>query len=261
MTDDRSKIPAVHDQAQDAPRVIAERPDWMVIAKPAGWHSVARKEHAADDAAKGPPEPTIEEWLRQTHPAQAALREAGLVHRLDLGTSGCIVAARTAAAYERLRVTLGTTAAHKTYLALAASGLPETGSFRLYFSSRHKGSRKVTVGSEGSAPECGRCRWRVMKRAVDGGHDLVEVDVVGRGRRHQVRAGLAHLGHPLRGDSLYGGDTAREAAPALHAWKVEIEGQRIQCEPDARFTAGPSAVPPAAITSPSATPRPCTPDG
>ncbi|MFO0963235.1 MAG: RNA pseudouridine synthase [Phycisphaerales bacterium] len=211
----------------DAPRILAERERWLVIAKPAGWHAVAQA---------GGGERSVEGWLRAARPEQGALHEAGLVHRLDFGTSGCLVAARDADSYDRLRESFSSAGgARKRYLALARTGLEEQGSFRLYFASRHKSSRKVTVRGDGSAPECGRCRWRVLARRVDGAHDLVEIELVGRGRRHQVRAGLAHLGHPLRGDALYGGSTAQEEHPALHAWSVEIDGERIECPPDGRF--------------------------
>jgi 23S rRNA pseudouridine1911/1915/1917 synthase len=228
------------DAADDAPRILAERAAWLVLAKPAGWHTVAQaaaKEEAPESAdAAEPASRSVEAWLRAARPEQAALHEAGLVHRLDFGTSGCLVAARTPQAHESLRASFSSAAgARKRYLALARTGLEQEGSFRLYFASRHKSSRKVTVRAQGTAPECGRCRWRVLARRVDGAHDLVEVELVGRGRRHQVRAGLAHLGHPLRGDALYGGDATREAHPALHAWSVELDGERIECPPDARF--------------------------
>jgi 23S rRNA pseudouridine1911/1915/1917 synthase len=222
------------------PSVIAERPGWLVISKPAGWHSVGQvRDGAAAGEAEAPSveAPTVEAWLRAARPDHADLPEGGIVHRLDLGTSGCLVAARTPDSYERLRAAVGSAGGtRKTYLALVSGGIAEQGSFRLYFSSRHKGSRKVTVRREGEAPECGRCRWTVLRRDASDGHDLVEVELVGRGRRHQIRAGLAWLGHPLAGDSLYGGSGDHEL-PALHAWRVEIDGERVECPPDARFGA------------------------
>jgi 23S rRNA-/tRNA-specific pseudouridylate synthase len=59
--------------------------------------------------------------------------------------------------------------------------------------------------------------------------DLVELDLLGPGRRHELRAGCAYLGHPLVGDVLYGGTAA--ARIQLHAWRVELDGELVEAPP------------------------------
>ena len=54
----------------------------------------------------------------------------------------------------------------------------------------------------------------------------MEIELIGPGRRHQIRAGFAHLGTPLVGDTLYGGPEAPRIM--LHAWSVTIEGRKIE---------------------------------
>lgn len=224
------------------PRVLHEAAGWIALAKPSGWHSVAggrrKKEEAAgqgevegavgrSDALDAPDASDVESWLRHQFPWAADLPEAGLVHRLDQGTSGCLLVARTNNELHRLRGLLRDEAeATKLYLALVQTGLDPEGEFRLFFTSRHKGSRKVTVLTSGDARHEGRASWRVRERRDDA--DLVELRLLGPGRRHQLRAGLAHLGHPIRGDALYGG-SGWEGGLALHAWRIAVDGQTVEC--------------------------------
>ena len=128
----------------------------------------------------------------------------------------------------------GTTREIRTdYLARVEGRLPErvmAGAFTLSFTSRHKGSAKVTVHTRGEPDTIGRCRWRVRSVAGEGAAatTLLEVELLGPGRRHQIRAGLAHEGNPLLGDTLYGGHEAPHG-PLLHAWRIEVEGAMIEC--------------------------------
>lgn len=219
---------------QQEPRELAALQDWFVLDKPAGWHSVAQE---------GSEGASMEAWLRSRHPECSALEESGLCHRLDRWTSGCLAVARTPEAHARLREAFSQAGGgvRKVYLALAAKGLASEGRFRLHFESRYKRSAKVTVTESGDAWSAGRCLWKVLRRGP-GPHDLVQVELVGPGRRHQIRAGLAHLGHPLAGDTLYGGSAAAESeGPALHAWKLEIDGHAVQAAPPTRFGSAPAA--------------------
>lgn len=207
-------------------RVLREESSWLVVAKPAGIHSVSQR---------GSDAPSVEAWLRAARPELAGLDEAGLVHRLDFDTSGCLLVARDADARGRLRDAFSGRGGEvrKTYLARVEGRFPErvlAGAFTLSFTSRHKGSAKVTVHPRGEPDSIGRCRWRVRSIAGEGvdATTLLEVELLGPGRRHQIRAGLAFEGHPLVGDTLYGahGGAGR---PLLHAWRLEIDGHLVEC--------------------------------
>lgn len=226
--------------ASAQPVILHETDTWLVVSKPGGWHSVRAgpQSHDREDQAGAPAgtEPILEEWLARQRPESRALPESGLVHRLDLLTSGCVLAARTADALTRLRsmVQGRRPGMAKVYLALARGRIGD-GSFDLYFRSRHRRSQKISVSPRGGESERGRCRWRAVRSQHD--HTLLEVEIIGPGRRHQIRAGLAHLGHPLRGDLLYGGD-AWDGGFGLHAWRLALEGAVIEAPIPGPWAAG-----------------------
>ena len=210
------------------PTVVRETSDWIVLNKPAGWHSVAGKGTGGgdDDELKGPL-PDVETWLKRKFDWARTVPEGGLVHRLDLPTSGCLLVAKSEAVQLQLRKTFQTGKnVRKLYLSLVPGGLPQRGEFVLYFTSRHKRSKKITVAKTGKAAHEGRCRWRVIEHRGDA--DLIEIELLGPGRRHQIRAGLAHLGHPVLGDTLYRGEPFAGGL-ALHAWKLVVDGVTVEC--------------------------------
>jgi 23S rRNA pseudouridine1911/1915/1917 synthase len=153
--------------------------------------------------------------------------EAGLVHRLDTGTSGLIVAARNAEVRDRLKKDLALRRWEKRYLALVRGAF--VGEHRITVPLAHDpGDRKkmFIVAAQGPPPR-GRVyrteTWVHPRRHWPEG-TLVEVDLI-TGVTHQIRVHLAGRGHPIRGDRLYG--PADDAAlPAgrhfLHAFHIAL---------------------------------------
>ncbi|HZU84404.1 MAG TPA: RluA family pseudouridine synthase [Polyangiaceae bacterium] len=155
-------------------------------------------------------------------------REPGIIHRLDTETSGAVVVARTAAAFEVLKSALKEGRLDKRYLLVCASeGLPDEGTIEFPLASHPKDQRRVyacvhprDVARYEPRPAC--TRYRVVERA--GMWALVEARV-GKALRHQIRAHFAAIGHPLAGDELYGGPVIRALGRhALHAARVTYAG-------------------------------------
>ena len=149
----------------------------------------------------------------------------GIVHRLDKDTSGVIVAAKHAAALDKLAAQFKRREVHKVYLAIVR-GVPAADAGRIDWAiGRHPvARRKMSIRSrQGRAAVT---LWRVRRRMV--GASLLEVDLQ-TGRTHQIRVHCAAMGHPLLGDAVYGrpgrGWQGADAAPErqmLHAWRLSF---------------------------------------
>lgn len=152
------------------------------------------------------------------------------VHRLDKGTSGLLVIAKHPHAQEKLKNQLHTGDFRRLYLAVC-EGCPAPGEGIIDAPiAPVEGSlmaREVRPGGQSA-----RTRYRVL--SVHGPRSLVELEL-DTGRTHQIRVHMAHIGHPLTGDFLYGtGNSALIPRPALHSWRLElthpITGARLSLE-------------------------------
>jgi 23S rRNA pseudouridine1911/1915/1917 synthase len=129
-------------------------------------------------------------------------REGGLVHRLDRGTSGVLIAARSAAAWSGLRAALSRADGEKTYLAEVVGAPADTGASDAPIGRVGRRGARVRTDGGGRNPLSAHTSWEVIARRD--ATTLMRVRL-SKGRAHQVRAHLAAAGHPIVGDDLYGG--------------------------------------------------------
>jgi 23S rRNA pseudouridine1911/1915/1917 synthase len=155
----------------------------------------------------------------------------GIVHRLDKETSGCLVVAKNERALAKLQASFKAREVKKLYLALVHGQPKDEGRIETLYGRHPVNRKKFTSKVKEGKPAL------TLYRAVErfDGAALLEVDLQ-TGRTHQIRVHLAETGHPLLGDSLYGGTRKRtppvKAAEealgrqALHAWKLSFPHPR-----------------------------------
>jgi len=139
----------------------------------------------------------------------------GLVHRLDKGTSGVLVIAKTDAAHRALSRQFRVHSVHRVYLALVAGRVRRGGRIDQPLGRDTRDGRRVSARS--ARPRRAVTEFRVAERL---GVDATLVEVRPRtGRMHQIRVHLASIGHAVLGDASYGATPADPALgrPMLHA--------------------------------------------
>lgn len=169
--------------------ILYEDSDVVAVAKPAGLIT------HADGRTK---EETAEDWFKEKYPEAAG----GYVHRLDRDTSGALVFAKNAVAYEFLRKAFHDHEVKKTYLAFVYGVLKEKKGVIDFDIGR---SRKDFRLRSAQPKAKGRLREALTRYEVIGeaeGYALLKMSPE-TGRTHQIRVHLKAIHHPIVGDKLY----------------------------------------------------------
>jgi 23S rRNA pseudouridine1911/1915/1917 synthase len=175
----------------------------LIVNKPAGLLSVPSGPGAdhEETALRH-----VQDYVSRLNPKRPYV---GLVHRIDRDTSGALVFAKSPESRQALIGLFSRHAIDRHYAALVqGSPAADAGLVDAPIRDAYEGGRRgVAKGDEPAQPA--RTRWRVVERLA--GAALLDV-VLETGRQHQVRIHLAHIGHPVLGDSRYGREPGKKAA-------------------------------------------------
>jgi 23S rRNA pseudouridine955/2504/2580 synthase len=192
-------------------RVLYEDKRLLVIDKPTG---VAV--HGGSGISHG-----VIELVRHARPE---LKDLSLVHRIDRGTSGCLVMAKRRSALRELHARFREGQVEKNYLALVVGDWQygeQLIDAPLLVQNRKGGERHVIVSDKGKP-----ARTRVSLSRTYGLYSLLQCSPV-TGRTHQIRVHLQHAGHPIAGDERYGDADANFDAKQSGLPRLFLHAQSI----------------------------------
>ena len=188
--------------------VLFRNDDLAVVNKPAG---LLVDEEVVPLAARELAPPGGRAWPR-------------VVHRLDRGTSGCLVLALRKASEQAMLTAFDEGLVNKTYLALVQGRPPSSARLDTPYGPEPRDKRRFTTRLQ--TPRRARLSYRVIEQFA--GAAWLEV-VLDTGRTHQIRVQLAESGFPVLGDETYGVPFEGLTRQALHAFRISFP-PGIACE-------------------------------
>ena len=157
----------------------------------------------------------------------------GVVHRIDRPVGGLVIFAKTSKALERLNKMLRDGEIHKTYWAIV-EGKPEKTDDTLINFLKSDGRINKTFVTKGEDPEAKESVLNYKTITCGQHYSLLEINLL-TGRKHQIRAQLANIGHPIKGDLKYGAKRSNpDGSISLLARKISfihpVSKQQISLE-------------------------------
>lgn len=194
-------------------RVLYEDNHLIAVLKPSGVlvHG--------DKSGRPTLDEQVREWLREKYekPGNVFL---GVVHRLDREVSGVVVFAKTSKGASRLSEQIRDREVGKSYAAVVEGTMPEVRGELTHWLRRRGYGVRVVKPRTYAAKEA-RLRYEVAE--TRGAYQLLQIELI-TGRKHQIRAQLAAMGCPIRGDSRYGARSElKEGGMALMCWRMEFD--------------------------------------
>lgn len=207
-------------------QILFEDRDLLVINKPAGLSSEsgnARHPSAEKEALELYRQQMLGETSGMSMKISPYLRA---VHRLDRASSGVLVMAKSKAMLTQLMEQFERRSVEKTYWAVVEKHPPLDSGALSHWLKRDEAGKRALV-SDQPDPGCQPCESEYKILEKHGEQALLEIRPR-TGRFHQIRAQLAHIGCPIVGDVLYGGQPWREHEIKLHAKKLAFHHPRTQ---------------------------------
>jgi 23S rRNA pseudouridine1911/1915/1917 synthase len=177
----------------DELRIVHSDDDLAVVDKPAGLVVHPAPSHSG---------PTLVDELGDLLGGGADPERPGIVHRLDKGTSGLLVVARTDEAHAALQAQVQRREVERVYLALAGGRVASrTGTIDAPIGRASRQRHRMAVS--GAASREARTHFTVLELLAAETYLEARLET---GRTHQIRAHFAAIGHSLVGDQTYGGE-------------------------------------------------------
>ena len=153
------------------------------------------------------------------------------IHRLDRPATGVMLFAKTKTAVGSLNDQFKQRAVSKIYLAVVKNLPPEqSGTVRHFIQKNSKNNRSEISSEESSGGQLAELKYRVLGSSEN--YHLLEIELL-TGRHHQIRAQLAAMGCPIKGDVKYGFRRGnKDRSIDLHAWKLAfrhpVSGEEVE---------------------------------